>query len=648
MSVPAATKTLFWRRFGRQGVPDTDLVANEEFRTKNFIDFFGTWLQKDSNALSSSFDELITTFRDGSFVRFPDVHTVGPDDSFDPNVRLIAIIFTDSTNPTNPTAFRLKNSTQPISGNAGNDWTLCVVGDSNLTEKSRTVSFLQVASWDGELFRFYQNHVVSSTTQAWTYFGNSWDAFGPNAYLGPFNGHVNGACIMKELRDPWIHWFGGNGNSLFIECLPPHTKAAFQQAPYLSTSDAGGLLGNARQNPGELEKMITTGVSNWFRTRVRKDFFTEESSWATLDVKPRNIPRWAAHLFLTTTINLVGAQATGLQPFGDDQVWLIPDDHFFASEFIKGVDWMSSDDSPSLRAQFRESDYNVAVSTLGLSMLREVGDFQQGDIRLPASVLAEGQTSNHRIFRPVLLNSEGQVPFNILQMSFEDAQGIRNMQSLRSKIGLFPANVLNAVLMVDFWNPIYSWRRGILMTYIPNEATLDVEKKAFDIGEEFVKRVRESPWAKIPGSPEQAFLELLDKAETQHQASVQVYFTGVESRLNSKTAEVRVAAVTDYLKLAESRRRIYRPLPLDEFGLTLPYALNLPITAPHFEMRADGTIGEMDARGVKFLNDWTHSLASRDPIILPNPAARSLTTARVLATELPKAANLAIPCQRST
>jgi hypothetical protein len=34
----------------------------------------------------------------------------------------------------------------------------------------------------------------------WNYFGESMDAFGDFSYLGPFNGHVNGACIMKEMR----------------------------------------------------------------------------------------------------------------------------------------------------------------------------------------------------------------------------------------------------------------------------------------------------------------------------------------------------------------------------------------------------------------------------------------------------------------
>ena len=40
----------------------------------------------------------------------------------------------------------------------------------------------------------------SEKKQCWTYFGESMDAFGRSEYLGPFNGHVNGACVMKELH----------------------------------------------------------------------------------------------------------------------------------------------------------------------------------------------------------------------------------------------------------------------------------------------------------------------------------------------------------------------------------------------------------------------------------------------------------------
>jgi hypothetical protein len=82
------------------------------------------------------------------------------------------------------------------------NWTFCIVGGNDPKEINRENSFLQVISWNGIEFRFYQSDFANgdSFIQAWNYFGRSRDAFGPNSYLGPFNGHVNGACIMKEIH----------------------------------------------------------------------------------------------------------------------------------------------------------------------------------------------------------------------------------------------------------------------------------------------------------------------------------------------------------------------------------------------------------------------------------------------------------------
>ena len=44
------------------------------------------------------------------------------------------------------------------------------------------------------------NPPLATPSTAWIYQGASADAFGQYSYLGPFNGHVNGSLLMKELR----------------------------------------------------------------------------------------------------------------------------------------------------------------------------------------------------------------------------------------------------------------------------------------------------------------------------------------------------------------------------------------------------------------------------------------------------------------
>jgi hypothetical protein len=60
-----------------------------------------------------------------------------------PNIRIVSIVTLSG------------NQRKPFSTNKL-EWTLCIVGSSSLKETNREASFLQVASWNGLTFRFYQ------------------------------------------------------------------------------------------------------------------------------------------------------------------------------------------------------------------------------------------------------------------------------------------------------------------------------------------------------------------------------------------------------------------------------------------------------------------------------------------------------------
>lgn len=91
----------------------------------------------------------------------------------------------------------------------------------------------------------------------------------------------------------------------------------------------------------------------------------------------------------------------------------------------------------------------------------------------------------------------------------------------------------------------------------------------------------------------------------------------------------------DHLTLAESRKRLYRPLPLDEFGYTLPYAL-LYNKVGSQEMTEQGTIQNIPQRGLDFLKQWLTSLSGYDPQIIPAPHINS--------DNILEHSNLAKPC----
>lgn len=74
---------------------------------------------------------------DGSAVTVGDVPK---EDWFNPHIRLVAIVHSTGNNSS---AFDLSTK----------EWTLCIVGSAFLSDSTK---FLQVASWDGLTFRFYQ------------------------------------------------------------------------------------------------------------------------------------------------------------------------------------------------------------------------------------------------------------------------------------------------------------------------------------------------------------------------------------------------------------------------------------------------------------------------------------------------------------
>ncbi|RSL99875.1 hypothetical protein CDV31_012009 [Fusarium ambrosium] len=624
---------LYWRKFTRDGTFDQDTLADGKFLAENFTDFFGRWLQEGDNSNVSTCHDLVMKFWDGNNDKPKyDVNTFAVADAgwfsrkkrpdwtwLTPSLRFLTVVKLNH---------KESISTSP------DEWTLFIVGSSRPTNK----------------YKFLQRHTFEKETpaeyQAWNYFGHSRDAFGDASYLGPFNGHVNGACIMKELHEPWMHWLG-NETSSFKNALSPDDVKEFQNLPWITLEDDDPLSA-INTNPGDLEDDIKRGVDRWFDTRRLLDYF---SSPDQIKENPSNLPRWVAHLFLTTTINIGSALSNG-----SGGKYILPPNHLYDSELLSTV---STNLMPKLpQILFDESDYKQAVKNLQLCILVSADDGEKADITLPWNFLGGDRRDDPKFenlrFMKLQENSEGLSPFNILHASHEDALGVQKMQSIQklpdsnstapeSFIGLFSAQTFNAIMMVDFWNPIYSWKRGILMQYVPLDTRFD--GKQYDLDARFIEKVKGSPNAKITDTPEYEFLQLLNAKPETHQKAILAYFEAIQARMKKDP----VGTLEDYLTLAESRRRIYRPLPLDEFGPTMPFALKYPDpnVPMYLEMTPNGTTRDIPPRGRTFLSKWTSNLSGVDPQILPSKEDEP-SKAPVAIDALPKPSGLAAPCQATT
>ncbi|KAH8427106.1 uncharacterized protein LDX57_004823 [Aspergillus melleus] len=150
------------------------------------------------------------------------------------------------------------------------------------------------------------------------------------------------------------------------------------------------------------------------------------------------------------------------------------------------------------------------------------------------------------------------------------------------------------------------------MQYVPTSTALSDQGK-YDLESNFITALEESPCAKRDGQPECEFLKLYRNHDPDSWSDRTADYSQ-RVKKNLKREEYVVA----YMELAESRRRIYRPLPLDEFGFTLPFATKYDKLDKHplKEMTDKAEVVDMPTRGVDFITAWTGTLWTNNPAIV--------------------------------
>jgi hypothetical protein len=164
----------YYRKFYRNGnTPFEDFVSDATYAAANFKDFFGKeWLPSHPDALS--FDSVVRPFYGVSqaTTRPAFSHTnTDWEQSLDPKQNISFDVFAVADGSIVPSTSDneswLDQSIRFVAFIAGNEdpstvaspfdnngsWTLCVVGSSDVMSKT---IFMQTASWDGEIFRYYE------------------------------------------------------------------------------------------------------------------------------------------------------------------------------------------------------------------------------------------------------------------------------------------------------------------------------------------------------------------------------------------------------------------------------------------------------------------------------------------------------------
>lgn len=392
--------------------------------------------------------------------------------------------------------------------------------------------FLQLIAWDSAnaVFNFYERRGGT-----WLWAGNSNHALMPDSRgQGPFDSHVNGAMVMKELRAPWSNW---------------HSMRASIQDSVLSPDDtlrAEPLFVN-RVSAHELETgVVRPGIERWNRARLQKAVSPDGAALS-------GVRHFLRQVLDTTTFNLISSDTQSNQ-VTEDGLLTLPTSFFLNVEALL--------DDVGLEPEIS------TVSVPGRSYLEALRRYDfvltDGDFRQPGDTF---------------------FAFLVPEPAFEDL----NVLALLLQQKLIDSHFAACLLMIDFPNPISSARRRKLMQYVPESARLSPAGGGVrsDIQAQFVAALEAAEHTLPAESHEREFLvnwRIPDGDWKQtFEKRIEDYFSKLSQVSNTEEG------VDGWVRLAESRRREFRRRPLAEFRLTTP-TTNIPADAPTLSMRPDGAV----------------------------------------------------------
>lgn len=389
-------------------------------------------------------------------------------------------------------------------------------------------ALMQLIAWsekDGAYHYFERER----RTSRWMWAGNSFHALAPPTRgQGPFDSHVNGSLVMKELKAPWSHWHSISG-TIAPEAFPPASELVTE--PLFAGIDSAD----------KLENIVKIGVRRWTRSRVDQQVIQ-----GTL----QELPAYLRQLLWCTSVNLVSSTRMFGRPV--DGAYPLPATFFYdfdAFAFLEGE--LGGDVSlvpPGLFA-VQAGLYESAVARVGLATPDET------DQRL--------------------IEGDSHFAFLVPERAFEDQAVLRE---LVAREALSPRTAL-CLLMVDFPNPVFSPRRGALLAHAPDEAQLGQGGADFDT--RLVAAIRAAnPEA---DSPEAEFLAFFDQPDlvTHSRTRLAAYRQAVLARLADPLG------VEHIVELADSRRRVFARRPLGEFRSTIPVGRN---PQDHLAMAEDAAV----------------------------------------------------------
>jgi hypothetical protein len=368
---------------------------------------------------------------------------------------------------------------------------------------------------------------------AWVWTGDSWSALAPESRgKGCFDSHVNGSVVMKELKQPWSNWQSMSATIQLAPEDPLRDNPLYRQ-----------VIGAER-----LELTVKGLIARWTAARL---------STAVTDGMVTHPDRLLRQLLTSTTVNLASTSVQSATVAASGQDLVLPLGFWLNADALLndlGLP-VGAGNAPSAPASL----YADSVAAFGFRMEERVSGFAR-----------PGDTF---------------FAFMVPEAAYEDNDVVR--QAVER--GLVPARFAASALMVDFTEPVFSPVRAHLMRYVPT-SPVPVSTWCGDIATAVVDAARTLP----ADSPEAEFARNWAVPEAEWP---EVFARRVDAYLEKVAARIRTASgFDDCVRLAESRRRTFKEMRLNEFALTLP-TTGIPADAPRLRMHEDGTVGASTSGG---------------------------------------------------
>lgn len=427
-----------------------------------------------------------------------------------------------------PATDRLQRFFRFIIARGSTNFPLLVSASTNV-DSADDEAFLQVLAWDAshEVYQFYErlrgtffwgglsHHALEEATRG----------------QGPFDSHVNGSMVMKELRPPWVHWHAPLAG-INADALSPDDPLRREEL-FLNRITADRL---------EIE-VVRPGIRRWNQARVR-NAVGADGVW-------RHVNRFLRQAVTDTTVNLVTSETVS-SLLTHEAALRLPLSFFINRDTLFDTLALVPDDS--------EIGHIEIAGRLYLDCLKRY------DV--------------HRWDGSMRIEGDSHFAFLVPEAAFEDTDLVDTM--LQAK--LLTPHFVACLAMTDFPNPVFSKRRPALLRYVPGD--IDGARPAQALESQFVNAVRDAVregrhGADQSGSPEREFLRNWDQTKAAFIDRINDYFLAL------KQGATDPEVVDGWFQLAEYRRRRFRGRRLAEFKLTTP-CTNIPSTATAWRMTRGG------------------------------------------------------------